>query len=370
MNHHFWSNVWAIAFKEARVLRNDPAVLTMMLIQPVIMTLLFGGVVSNTPANTPWAVLDRGRSETSRRLVEAVQTTGYFLQPRTVFSYREAEALLARGKAVAVLVTPDTFERDVASGQARVQLLLDGSEPLTAARVGSIVTSVVTSFRPDAGTAPPTGIVDVRQRFRFNPTLADRIFYLAALSGMLLTNLCLSASSGGIVAERESGTYEQLLSLPTTALELVLGKLVPYVGLSYFVLALSTILGGVFFGFWPRGSLLVLAVVVLPFVLASLAIGVLVSTIAHTTTQSVFLTVFFILPSMILSGIMLPYHFMPSPIREIGALLPLRWYQIASRRIVARGGGLEDVVGPIVVLLVIFTVLLAIVRWRMKPRLG
>ena len=181
MSRHFWSNVWAIAFKEARVLRNDPAVLTMMLIQPVIMTLLFGGVVSNTPANTPWAVLDRGRSETSRRLVEAVQTTGYFLQPRTVFSYREAEALLARGKAVAVLVTPDTFERDVASGQARVQLLLDGSEPLTAARVGGIITSVVTSFRPDGGTGPPAGIVDVRQRFRFNPTLADRIFYLAAL---------------------------------------------------------------------------------------------------------------------------------------------------------------------------------------------
>src|SRR5204862_492432 len=84
----------------------------------------------------------------------------------------------------------------------------------------------------------------VRQRFRFNPTLADSIFYLAALSGMLLTNLCLSASSGGLVAERESGTYEQLLSLPTTALELVLGKLVPYVGLCYFVLALSTLLGG------------------------------------------------------------------------------------------------------------------------------
>ena len=370
MSRRFWSNVWAIAFKEGRVLRNDPAVLAMMLVQPVIMVLLFGGVVSNTPANTRWAVLDRTGSETSRRLVEAIQTTGYFVPPRAVYSYREAETLLARGGAIAVVVVPDDFERDLGRGQARVQLLLDGSEPLTAARIGGIVTSVATSFRTDGGGGPPPGLVDVRQRFRFNPTLADSIFYLAALSGMLLTNLCMSASSGGLVAERESGTYEQLLSLPTTALELVLGKLVPYIVLSYFVLTLATILAGVFFGFWPRGNMLILAVVVLPFVLASLGIGVLVSTLANTTTQSVFLSVFFILPSMILSGIMLPYHFMPTPIRQIGGLLPLRWYGIASRRIVARGGGLEDVIGPILVLLAIFAVLLAIVRWRMKPRLG
>jgi ABC-2 type transport system permease protein len=371
MTRRFWSNVFAIAFKEARVLRNDTAVLVMMLVQPVIMVLLFGGVVSNTPAHTPWGVLDRSATETSRRLVEAVQTTGYFVPPRPVWSYRAAEALLARGRAVGVLVVPDDFERAAARGEARVQLLLDGSEPLTAARVGGIVSSVAATFRPDGamggGSAAP---IDVRQRFRFNPTLKDSIFYLAAISGMLLTNLCLSASSGGLVAERENGTYEQLLSLPTTALELVLGKLVPYVGLCYFVLALTSVLAGGFFGVWPRGSFLVLAIAALPFVLASLAIGVLVSTIAHTTTQSVFLTVFFILPSMVLSGIMLPYHFMPHPVREIGALLPLRWYGIASRRIVARGAGLVDVLVPMAVLLTIFAVLLAIVRWRMKPRLG
>ncbi len=369
MTRRFWSNVFAIAFKEARVLRNDAAVGTMMPIQAVIMVLLFGGVVSNTPAHTPWAVLDRSATETSRRLVEAVQTTGYFVPPASVFSYAEAEAMLARGGAVAALVVPDDFEREVASGRGRVQLLLDGSEPLTAARIGAIVSEVAGSFRTD-GRAADRGPIDVRQRFRFNPTLKDRIFYLAALSGMLLTNLCLSASSGGLVAERESGTYEQLLSLPTTALELVLGKLVPYVVLCYFVLALTTVLGGVIYGFWPRGNMIVLAIVCFPFILASLAIGVFVSTIARTTTQSVFLTVFFILPSMILSGIMLPYHFMPHPVREIGALLPLRWYQIACRRVVARGAGISEVLFPMAVMFVIFTVLLSLVRWRMKPRLG
>jgi len=95
-----------------------------------------------------------------------------------------------------------------------------------------------------------------------------------------------------------------------------------------------------------------------------------VSTIARTTAQSVFITVFFIMPSMVLSGLMLPYEFMPHPVREIGALLPLRWYQIASRRIVARGAGVVDVLVPMAVMFAIFAVLMLLVRWRMKPRLG
>jgi ABC-2 type transport system permease protein len=370
MSRRFWSNVFAVGFKEARVLRNDPAVIAMMLIQPVIMVLLFGGVVSNTPRHVPWAVLDRAQTEASRRLVAEIATTGYFLPPRAVGSYDEAHARLARGHALAVLVVPETFGHDAATRQARVQLLMDGSEPISAARVGAVVTEVAARFDTAPGRATPRAPVDVRQRFRFNPTLGDRIFYLAALTGMLLTNLCMSGSSLGLVGERESGTYEQMLSLPTTAVQLVLGKLVPHVAMNYFVLGLTTVLAGVIFGFWPRGSLFTLAVVALPFILASLGIGVLISTLARTSAQAVFVTVFFIMPSMVLSGMMLPYEFMPHPIREIGALLPLRWYQIAARGIVARGAGLLDVLGPTSILVLLFAVLLSLVRWRMKPRLG
>ena len=301
--------------------------------------------------------------------MEDVATTGYFLPPRPVAGYAEGERLLARGAALAMIVVPDDFDRDLARGRGRVQLLLDGSEPLSAARVGGIVASVAAAFRPD-GTIGRAAAIDVRQRFRFNPTLSDSVFYLAAISGMLLTNLCMSATSAALVGERESGTYEQVLSLPTSSLEIVVGKLLPYVALCYVVLAVATVLAGLFFGFWPRGSFLALCVVVLPFVLASLAIGVFVSTLARTSAQAVFVTVFFILPSFILSGIMLPYHLMPHPIREIGALLPLRWYQIACRRIVARGAGLPDVVVPLAAMVLIFGVLLVLIRWRMKPRLG
>jgi len=212
--------------------------------------------------------------------------------------------------------------------------------------------------------------VDLRQRFWFNPTLLDRNFFLAALAGMLLTNLCLSATSLGLVAERESGTYEQMLALPTTPLEIVLGKLVPFVGLSYGVFAFATLAAGLFFGAWPQGSWLALVLVTLPFVLASLGIGVFVSTLAHTSAQAVFITVFFIMPSFVLSGSMFPYQLMPHGVREVGALFPLRWYQIALRRIVERGAGLTEVLGPVLALVILFGVILAGIRWRMKPRLG
>ncbi len=375
----FWSNVAAVAYKEASVIRHDRALLATVFAQPVMMLLLFGLALSNKPANVPWAVLDQSHSALSRRFIQEVQATGYFLDPRPVASYADGRARLQRGAALAFLVIPQSFRRDVERGQPRVQLLLDGSDPLSAARVGGYIGQVAGAFegrasapdshQPDAHVRS-LGLIDVRQRFWFNPTLRDRDFFLSALAGMLLTNLCLSATSLGLVAERESGTYEQMLALPTRPIEIVLGKLVPYVAISYGVLLLALLGAGLGFGVWPQGSWLTLFLVTLPFVLASLAIGVFVSTLAHTSAQAVFITVFFILPSFVLSGSLLPYQFMPHGVREIGGLFPLRWYQIALRRIVARGGGLADVAVPGLALLVLFGAILAAIRWRMKPRLG
>jgi ABC-2 type transport system permease protein len=283
------------------------------------------------------------------------------------------------GRAVAFLVIGQSFRSDSERGTPRVQLLLDGTDPLSAARVAGYIGQVGAVFDvaqvPAARQAPDTrlrnsGLIDIRQRFWFNPTLRDQNFFLATLAGMLLTNLCLSAMSLGLVAERESGTYEQMLALPTTPIEIVLGKLLPYVGVSYAVLLFATVAAGVVFGVWPRGSWLTLFIVTLPFVLASLGVGVFVSTLAHTSGQAVFISVFFILPSFVLSGVMVPYQLMPTGVREIGGIFPLRWYQIALRRIVERGAGLADVVVPTLALVAIFAVVLAGIRWRMKPRLG
>ena len=375
----FCSNVAAVAYKEASIIRHDKAFLSMVFIQPWMMFLLFGVVMSNKPANVPWGVLDESQTATSRRLIQDIQATGYFLPPEAVTGYDDGRTRLQRGKILALVVIPQSLARDVERGQPRVQCLVDGSDPLSAARIGAYISEVARVFHARAD-APQVrdpeeairsaGPIDLRQRFWFNPTLADRQFFVAALAGMLLTNLCLSATSLGLVGERESGTYEQMLALPTTSLEIVLGKLVPFVVICYGVLLFSVTLPGVTFGLWPQGSWLALLFVTLPFVLASLAIGVFVSTLAHTSAQAVFITVFFIMPSFVLSGVMMPYQFMPPGIRQVGGIFPLRWYQIALRRIIERGGGFAETALPALAMFVLFGVLLGLIRWRMKPRLG
>jgi len=369
------SNILAVAYRETLVLRHDKGFLVTVVSQPVMMLLLFGGALSYTPANVPWAVLDRSGSAESRRLVEAVRSTGYFLPPVAVHSYVEGRDRLRRSDILALLVVPKDFRRDMERGRPEVQLLVDGSDPVTAARLLAYVSQVATNFETRRAPAGRTGedaaaSIDVRQRFWFNPTLRDRDFFLAILAGMLLTNLCLSISSLNIVGERESGTFEQTLSLPTSTLEIVLGKLLPLVMVSYILLALAILGSGLVFGIWPRGSWPGLVLVTLPFVLATLAIGVFVSALARNSAQAVFISVFFIMPSFVLSGVMYPYELMPPAVRALGDAFPLRWYQIALRRLVSRGAGVADVLIPGLALLAIFAVLLGAVRWRFKPRLG
>jgi ABC-2 type transport system permease protein len=375
---HPWSNILAVAYKETAVVRHDHAFLAVVFVQPIMMMVLFGAAVSNKPSNVPWAVLDRSVSSESRRFVEEIEATGRFLVPQRIAGYDEGRTLLRRGAALAVVVIPADFTRDRERGRARVQLLLDGADPLSAARVGGYIAQVGAASRKDDGgagarvTDPSAGrgVITLRQRFWFNPTLRDRDFFLSALAAMLLTNLTLSATSLALVGERENGTYEQMLSLPTTPVELVLGKLLPYVVLCYVEVLIALIPSGLIFGFWPRGSWVTLMIVTLPFILASLAIGTLISSLARNSAQSVFLAVFFIMPSFILSGAMMPYQLMPHGVREIGGLLPLRWYQIALRRVAERGAGLADVWVPMAVLTTMFLVMLAALAWRMKPRLA
>jgi ABC-2 type transport system permease protein len=378
----FLRNVGAIAYKEASQMRHDSTLIGNVLGQPLMMLCVFGYAMSFHPRHVPWAVLDRSETPASRQLIAQIESVGSFDPPMRVVGYADGRRLLERSKAVAVVVIPHDFRRRVEEGRGSVQLLLDGTDPLTAARVARYITEVAAQLEiratPKARSreTPPGGRnvaqtpIDLRQEFRFNPTLLDRNFYLSALAGFLLMNIGLSGGSLGLVAEKENGTYEQMLAQPTTAIEIVLGKLVPNVVIGYVALAVAVVGAGLAYGYWPAGSVLLLAVVTLPFLLSVLGLGVLVSALARTSAQAVFISVFFIMPSFVLSGSMLPYQLMPHGVREIGGLFPLRWYQIASRRIIERGADPSDVALPTLVLFLLFGATLLALRWRIKPRLG
>ena len=316
---HLWSNVMAVAYKEGMALRHDKPLIATLLIQPISFLIILGIAVSFTPRNVPWAVLDRSDSGVARRLVREVEASGYFLSATPVGSYEQGRTLLQRGQALAFLVIDRDFARNLEHGHPQVQVLLDGADPLTAARIGGAITQIAAAYAPDTETRrlrpdaqlARAGPIDVRQHFWFNATLRDSDFFLSALAAMLLTNLCFGATGLALVGERENGTYEQMLSLPTSAVEIVLGKLLPFVGLCYLQLFVAMIPAGLFLGYWPQGSWITLLVVTLPFVLASLGIGTFVSSLATTSAQAVFLSVFFILPSFVLSGAKPDGHLMP-----------------------------------------------------------
>jgi len=376
----FVHNVTAVAYKETMLLRRSPLLIGAVVAQPLIFLLLFGFVLSSKPANVPWAVLDESHSALSRRVTAEIQASGYFLPKQDVASYDEGIAALRKGRIIALLVLPVDLARDAARGAPEVQVLVDGADPITAARVGGYMRAIAAAVETSpvaeghglpaaGGMREPGPAVELRQRFWFNPTLADRDFLLISLAGMLLTNFCLSIASMGLVAEREEGTYEQTLALPVTTVELVLGKLVPDVVLCYLLLFISILGPGLGFGIWPAGSVFALMILTLPFVLATLGVGVFISTLAQTVAQGVFITVFAIMPSFVLSGVMMPYQLMPALPRWIGAVAPLRWYQIGLRRIYSRGGGLDDVMVSMVALTMMFAAMLAMIRYRTKPRL-
>ena len=283
-----WSNILAVAYKESMAIRHDRPLLATLIVQPISFLVILGIAVSFTPSNVPWVVLDRSDTVGSRRLVQEIQASGYFLPVERITSYEDGTTRLKKGHAVAMVVIDRDFERATERGHPEIQVLLDGADPLSAARIGGVLTEIAAAYDPRGASQRPrpdeqlatAGPIDVRQRFWFNPTLDDSSFFLSALAAMLLTNLCLSATALALVGERENGTYEQMLSLPTSAVEIVLGKLLPYVGLCYFQVLIALIPAGVLLDFWPRGSWITLLVVTLPFVLASLGIGAFVSSLA------------------------------------------------------------------------------------------
>ncbi len=367
----FWANVLAVAYKETSALRHDRAFIAVVFLQPLILILLFGLVLSNEPANVPWAVLDQSHTGLSRRFLADVQATGYFLPPQLVDSYDAGRRQLRRGQIVALVVVPADFRRVAERGQPQVQVLVDGTDPITAARVAGIIAQVGGAFErdPRAPSAPASSL-QVHQRFRFNPTLEDSRFFLAIITGFLLTNLCLSVASLGVVGEREAGTFEHMLSAPTTPLEIVLGKMLPYAVIAQVLVVLTTVAVGWAFDLWPRGSWAALLLAALPLALASLGVGLLLSTLVRDSVQAVFVGVSVMLPSFVLSGAMFPHQLMPPSVRDASLILPLHWYQVAVRRIIERGAGIADVAIPIAMMWALFAGLLVLIRWRLRPRLG
>jgi len=372
----------AITLKEFSHIRRQPATLFFLLVVPVLQTIIFGYAIDTKIDNVPTVVLDLdGRAE-SRRLVEAFANTRKFAIIDRVRSEEAFRRAMTSGRAkVGVKIPPDYSDRVGRAEQVQVQVLIDGSDSqvastaLNAAGLLGLNLSLLTSG--DQGSAlemtsarnavgQPALPVEVRPRLLYNPDLESSHFFVPGLVGLILQLVTLFLTSFAIVRERELGTLEQLFVTPVGRAGLVLGKLLPYAALGLLETLLVLCVMVYMFGVPIAGSIFLLLALATLFLVCSLGLGLLVSTLAKTQVAALMFAFIIMLPSVLLSGFMFPRSEMPTPIYVITFAIPVTYFLEILRGIVLRGAGLVDLVEPLVGLSVccVAIVTLSITRFR------
>ncbi len=338
----------AIARAEWLLNRRDPRSLGVIFVLPVLLLILYGYGLNFDLRNLPLAVHDMDRSELSRSIIQRAAESGYFEFAAEIREHAEISRLLRSRRAVMVLVIPRGFAAEVAAGrQGRLQLVVDGSDSVTAGTALGYAQALVARLGEEAGRrwALRSGLgsrwtpgIDVRVQVLFNPGLSSAAFIVPGLIGVVMALMAALLTSTCIVRERETGTIEALLATPVRAAEIIMGKLLPYAGLAMVETGVCVMAGALIFGVLPRGNLAELAAVSAVFIVASLSIGLTVSGAARSQRTAIIgglLTL--MLPTMMLSGFVFPIVNLPAVLRAIAYVLPATHYLVAMRAVYLRG---------------------------------
>ena len=344
------SRFWAMVVKEFVQMRRDRLTFGMMIGIPLIQLVLFGFAINADPKHLPTAVLLADHGPQGRTLLYAIQNSNYFEFVRQVKTEAEAHDVLARGEAQFVVNIPENFTRDLLRGDRPAILVeADATDPAaTSNALGSLQTLLNTALRNDlkgplAFLAGTDGPIELRVHARYNPEAITQYNIVPGLMGVVLTMTMVMITGLAITRERERGTMENLLSMPTRPLEVMIGKIIPYILVGYVQVALILIAAHFLFHVPMVGNLGLLLVVALVFIAANLAMGITFSTVAQNQLQAMQMSFFFFLPSLLLSGFMFPFRGMPHWAQAIGEIFPLTHFLRIVRGILLKGNGLEDV---------------------------
>jgi ABC-2 type transport system permease protein len=355
------STLWPMLWKEFIQMRRDRFTLGMMIGLPAIQLLLFGFAIRTDVRHLPTVVLDESRTMESRALVDAVRNTGNF---DIVGSVPDRDALrhrIERGEASAAIVIPPDYQTDIKRRRtAQAQVIVDAADPLasSAAIAGATLAGQARSVALTPVAARREQPIDVRVRPWYNPGLESSIYIVPGVIGLLLTLTMLMITAMALVRERERGTLEQLIVTPISKPGLMIGKVLPFALVGYVQVTVILVLGRFVFDVPIRGSLSLLYLITLPFIIASLALGLFVSTVVRTQVQAMQLSFVFILPTVLLSGFMFPREAMPAFAQWLGAVFPITYYLRVLRGILLKGVGMEALWKDTLVLAVFALVLI------------
>ncbi len=373
------NRLWALMRKEFIQILRDPRTLYLTFAIPVIQIFLLGYTATTDVRDVPLAVFDQNRGPAARRLLDAYRSADYFRLAYDVDSLQALQRLIDDGRARAGLIIPPDYGAQVQAGRtATVGFVLDGSDPNVAATtlaaaelIGQSHSTQLTVERLQRqGLAPAfRPAVQVQTRVWYNPDMVSAVFMVPALIGMILQFMTTMLTATTIVRERERGTIEQLIVTPIRNWELIVGKIMPYVVIALFDTVEILVVGTLWFGVPIRGSLALLMTLSALFLVTSLGLGLLISTIAKTQQEAMLLSWFTLLPTVFLSGFFFPLAAMPLALRIVSYLIPLRYFLIIIRSVLLKGVGAASLTGEITALAIFGLAVMAAASLRFRKRL-
>jgi ABC-2 type transport system permease protein len=358
-----FARFWAVLTKEFVQMRRDRLTFAMMIGVPIMQLILFGFAINSDPKALPTAVLSADNSVYSRSLIRAIENSGYFRVVRDLTSEAEAERALAMGTVQFVVTIPENFSRKLERGERPVLLVeADATDPAaTSNALAALLTIDQSALNRDLDGVlrnlqyqPPA--FELRVQRRYNPEGITQYNIVPGLIGVVLTMTMVMMTSLAVTRENERGTMENLLATPVRPIEVMVGKIVPYIIVGYIQVTVILLAAKILFAVPMLGNLALLSLVLILFIAANLSIGYTFSTLAKSQMQAMQMTFFFFLPSMLLSGFMFPFRGMPQWAQWLGEVLPLTHFLRIVRGILLKGNGVAEIfpnVWPIVLFLLI-----------------
>jgi ABC-2 type transport system permease protein len=373
------TRLMALIRKEFIQIVRDPRTLALTFIFPIVMLLLLGYAATNDVKNVPLAVFDQDGSAESRSLLDAFRAADYFRLDFSVSSEEEIRALIDSNQARAGIIIPPGYGAKIVGGRgAQVSLVLDGSDPTVAgpalAAANQIALAHATQIMSErlarrGQSSAVKSPFEVRTQVWYNPALVSAYYIVPGLIGMILQFLTTLLTASSIVRERERGTIEQLIVTPLRPWELVVGKIVPYVIIAFYDTLEVLAVGVLLFNVPINGNLALLLGLSALFLVTTLGIGLLISTIAQTQQEAILTTMFTIMPSIFLSGFFFPLAAMPVVLQWASYAIPLRYFLIIARGIVLKGVGIEALWPEVVALSIFAVVVMGAAAARFRKRL-
>jgi len=371
----------AVIKKELRQTARDRRMMFLLVGVPVIQLFIFANAVNLDVDRVPTVVVDLDKSQRSLSDLRRLLADGTLTKVGAVDNIPEAERWLETGRAAVVLLIPEGFERDVVRGQrARVQAILDGSDPNRASIASAAIAQYFGSEgailmkarlqRTAADMAPRLPQLSLRSRVYFNPELKTAVYMVPGIMAMLLLLITTIVTAMGLSRERERGTLEQILVTPVQSSMLMLGKILPFALFGLLDFAIALVVGSYVFDMPLRGSLTLLVVGTVLYLMTTLGAGMLISTFSGSQQQAFMGGFFFMLPAALLSGIMTPIRSMPSWLQPFTLLNPLRHYAELMRGVLLRGASAADLQVQLTVLAAIGFVVFASAVFRFRRMIG